>query len=261
MKLRLGAVSYLNVEPLIYGLDHDQRFSVESDVPSRIADRLRAGDIDLGMIPSIEYAGGDYWIVPGVGIASEGAVRSVLLFHRGRLDEVKRVAVDTSSRTSIALLRVLLAERLGREPEYLPHPPDLDEMLGVADAALLIGDAALYAEIDLTPVDLGTAWTDATTLPFVWAFWAGRAGLVDARDVGRLQRALDEGLQAIPRIASTYNDREGRSHEDLNETYLRSHIVFRVGDRERAGLEEFYRRAHRLRLLENVPALRFYEHP
>ncbi len=260
MKLRLGAVSYLNVEPLIYGLDRDSRFDVESDVPSKIADRLRAGEIDLGMIPSIEYAGGEYAIVPGVGIASEGEVRSVLLFHRGPLEDIERVAVDTSSRTSVALLRVLLAERLGREPEFLPHAPDLGAMLEAADAALLIGDAALYAETELTPLDLGAAWTEATGLPFVWAFWAGRPGLLEARDVARLERALEAGLDAIPRIASSYNG-AGRKQEALNETYLRSHIVFRIGEREQAGLAEFFRRAHLKGLLESVPKVRFYEHP
>ena len=142
--LRLGVVSYLNAAPTVHGLAGDPRFEIVRDVPSRIAARLHAGEIDLGLIPSIEYAEGDYAIVPGVAIASRGPVRSVMLLHRGPLDDIRRVAVDTSSRTSAALVRVLLRERLGRDPEYAPMPPDVPSMLNSADAALVIGDPALY---------------------------------------------------------------------------------------------------------------------
>ena len=147
----------------------------------RVADALHSGDIDLGVIPSIEYAAGDYAIVPGVGIASRGPVRSVSLFHRRPLSEVRRVALDSSSRTSAALLRILLHDRLGRDPEYVVMNPSLPDMLATADAALLIGDRALYFEGEESRLDLGQEWTDRTALPFVWAFWAGRR---DASGVG-----------------------------------------------------------------------------
>lgn len=249
----------------MHGLDADPRFEILRDVPSRVADALHAGRIDLGVIPSIEYVAGEYAIVPGVAIASRGPVRSVCLFHRRPLDELRRVALDSSSRTSAALLRILLRERLGRDPEYVTMPPSLPDMLAAADAALLIGDRALYAEGDESRLDLGEEWTGRTGLPFVWAFWAGRPEAAGPSDVGRLQAALASGLGALPTIASTYNGaggvpvaQGGPDRAELNERYLRSHIVYRLGETEEEGLTEFYRRASALGLIQRVPELRFY---
>ena len=255
--LRLGVVSYLNAEPLVYGLAGEARFRLERDVPSRVAERLHAGESDLGMIPSIEYAFGDYAIVPGVAIASHGPVRSVNLYHQTSLAGIRRVALDTSSRTSVALLKVLLHERLGRDPEYLQVPPSVPAMLAIADAALVIGDAALYFEGQVPRLDLGEEWQALTGLPFVFAFWAGPRGALAAGDVARLQRALQEGLTAVPRIASEYGVRGG-GHEQANESYLRSNIVYALGEDELRGLGEFYRRAHAQGLIPSVPEVRFY---
>jgi chorismate dehydratase len=247
-------VAYLNAVPLVHGVEADPRFEILRDVPSRIADALHAGGIDLGVIPSIEYAAGDYAIVPAVAIASRGPVRSVSLFHRRPLASVRRVALDSSSRTSAALLRILLRDRLGRDPEYVVMPPSLPEMLAAADAALLIGDRALYFEGPESRLDLGQEWTERTGLPFVWAFWAGRREAARPSDVARLQAALAAGLQALPAIASTYNG----NRAGLNEDYLRRHIVYRLDEAESAGLNEFYKRAFGLGLIPRVPELRFY---
>jgi chorismate dehydratase len=277
--VRLGAVSYLNAAPLVYGLEGDGRFRVERDVPSRVAERLCAGQVDLGMIPSIEYARGDsrslrsaasridsdpetasrasvggYAIVPDVAIVSCGPVRSVNLYLRCRLENVRRVALDRSSRTSVALLRILLAERLSRDVEYLEMPPSVPAMLDSADAALVIGDAALYYDGPAERLDLGEAWHQLTNLPFVWAFWAGRPDALDAAGVARLQQALAAGLAAVPQIAASYNPNEAVR----NESYLRDNISYRFAEPERRGLLEFYRRAHALRLIPNRPELRFY---
>jgi chorismate dehydratase len=127
--LRLGVVAYLNAEPLVYGLEGDARFRLERDLPSRVAEKLHRGESDLGMIPSVEYAFGDFAIVPGLAIGSRGPVRSVNLYHRRPLSEIRRVALDTSSRTSVALTKILLHETLGRHPEYVAHGPSLPEML------------------------------------------------------------------------------------------------------------------------------------
>ena len=158
--VRLGAVSYLNAAPLVYGLAWSSRVPATADLPSKVAEGLHAGTIDVGMIPSIEYARGEYAIVPGIAIGSRGPVRSVSLYLRGKLDQVRRVALDTSSRTSVALARILLRERLGRDPEYVDRPPDLKAMLAEADAALVIGDPALYADHDAERLDLGEGWQD-----------------------------------------------------------------------------------------------------
>ncbi len=255
--LRLGAVSYLNVEPIIHGLGADRRFEVLRDVPSRIATRLHAGEIDLGMIPSIEYAAGDYAIVPGVAIGSRGPVRSVVLLHERPLAELRRVALDTSSRTSVALLKILLRERLGRDPEYVSMGPDPAAMLAAADAALVIGDPALYFDGAARRWDLGQAWFEATGLPFVFAFWAGRKDALGPGDVARLQDALRTGLQRIAEIASSYNG-HGAGHAPDNEAYLRHSIVYRFGDEEQAGLREFFRRAHEIGLIPRQPEIRFH---
>jgi len=264
---RLGVVSYLNAVPLVHGLEADPRFEIVRDVPSRVADALHAGEVDLGVIPSIEYAAGDYAIVPGVAVASRGPVRSVCLFHRGPLQDIRRVALDSSSRTSAALLRILLRERLGRDPEYVVMPPSLPDMLAAADAALLIGDRALYFEGEESRLDLGQEWTALTGLPFVWAFWAGRPEAATPSDIAGLQSTLAAALEALPAIAAAYNGAgiPGRTKGEprldraaLNEDYLRRNIVYRLGEAESAGLGEFYRRASGLGLIARVPELRFY---
>jgi chorismate dehydratase len=244
----------LNAVPLAHSLDGDPRYRVVREVPSRVADDLHAGRIDLGVIPSIEYATGAYALVPGVGITSRGPVRSVCLFHHRPLDELRRVALDSSSRTSAALLRILLRERLGRDPEYVTMPPSLPDMLASADAGLLIGDPALYAEGPESRWDLGQEWTQRTGLPFVWAFWAGRPDAAGPADVDRLQAALAKAGQELPAIAAAYDRRRAA----LNEDYLRRNIVYRLDEAEAAGLREFYRRAFGQGLIGGVPELRFY---
>jgi chorismate dehydratase len=255
--LRLGVVSYLNAEPLVYGLAGDPAFALERDLPSRVAARLAAGELDLGMIPTAAYADGDYAIVPGVAIASRGPVRSVRVYHRGDLASVRRVALDTSSRTSVVLARVLLHEILGRAVEAVPAAPDLRAMLEAADAAVLIGDPALYDESGVAFTDLGEEWTRRTGLPFVYAFWAGPAGSTSPAAVARLQRALADGVLNVARIAASYNG-QGGGHRALNETYLRANIHYAFGAEEQAGVREFYRRAYDLRLIPRVPELRFH---
>jgi chorismate dehydratase len=256
--LRLGVVPYLNVEPIVHGLQADPRFEVVRDAPSRVADLLHAGAIDLGMIPSVEYARGDYAIVPGIAIASRGAVGSVELLHSKPIGELRRVALDASSRTSIALLRILLREQLGRDPEYVEMPPDPEAMLEAADAALLIGDNALYYAGSCPRLDLGEAWQALTGLSFVFAFWAGRPGCVGPDDLRRLQGALRAGRARLGEIAASYNG-NGAGHAAQNEMYLRESIVFDLGDAEQAGLREFYRRAYGLGLIPRCPELRFHE--
>jgi chorismate dehydratase len=255
--LRLGVVSYLNAEPLVYGLAGDPAFALERDLPSRVAARLLAGELDLGMIPAAAYADGDYAVVPGVAIASRGPVRSVRLYHRGAIGDVRRVALDTSSRTSVVLARVLLDEILGRAVETVPAAPDLAAMLDAADAAVLIGDPALYDESGTAFTDLGEEWTRRTGLPFVYAFWAGPSGRVAPAQAVRLQAALADGVANVARIAASY-DGLGRGRAALNESYLRANMHYAFGAEEQAGVREFYRRAHALRLIPRVPELRFH---
>ena len=256
-ELRLAAVSYLNAAPLVHGLSGEARFAIERAVPALVAERLHSGEADLGMIPSIEYARGDYKVVPGVAIASRGAVRSVELFLRGQLTDVRRVAVDSGSRTSVALARLVLRERLSREPVYVAQAPDVPRMLESCDAALVIGDAALYYQGPAERLDLGEEWRSLTGLPFVWAFWAGRPGALPAADVARLQRAQAEGLAAIPEIARSWSDGDP-ARAAGNESYLRDNIAYQLGPEELRGLREFYVRVHAAGLIPRIPEIHLY---
>jgi chorismate dehydratase len=261
--VRLGAVSYLNVRPLVYGLDrHPDEVSLRFDVPSDCARLLASGAIDLGMVPSITYADrpGDR-VVPGVCIGSDGAVASVALFTRRPLREISSIALDTSSRTSAALVRIVCARRFEIAPSFVPHAPDLASMLAVADAALLIGDAALFVDHRAQraeKVDLGAAWTDMTGLPFVWAFWAGRPEVLAPRVVDLLQRAAEAGMAHTAVIAADYcRDRPDRV--PLAEQYLRDNLAFRLTPRALAGLDAYYGEAARLGLISRAPAVTFFD--
>lgn len=258
---RLGAVDYLNARPLVYGLElRSDLFHLRFDVPSKCAALLHEGSIDAGMIPSIEYLRGDaYRIVPGVGIISNGPVGSVALFTTTPISAIRTIASDTSSRTSNALLRVLCAERFGIEAEFHPMPPEPELMLRRCDAALLIGDPALFLEhgrLGAEKIDLGEQWTSMTGLPFVWAFWAGRRGALPRAAVETLIAARDAGVADSDRIAETYcgPDRAARG-----KAYLRENIYYVLGDREQEGLHAYYDLAERHGVVDRVIAPEFYQ--
>jgi chorismate dehydratase len=258
--IRLGAVNYLNARPLVHGLDRrPDLFALRFDPPSHCAVLLHENAIDVGMIPAIEYCRGpEYRIVPGMAIASARTVASVALFTRKPLREVRTVAADTSSRTSNALLRILCAERFGLDPEYRPMPPDPDRMLAACDAALLIGDPALYldpAAKGVEKIDLGEQWTDMTGLPFVWAFWAGRPGVLPLEASQALTEARDSGVAASDRIAAAYC---GPALAALGGAYLRENIEYVLGGQEMAGLRRYYELASRHRLIDAPREPLFY---
>ena len=263
--VRLGAVGYLNARPLMFGLDRSPRFDLRYDLPSECARLLHAGDVDLGLIPSIEYLRGDsYRIVPGLAIASRGPVASVALFATRPMVDVRSIAMDTSSRTSVALVRVLCARLFGIEPAIEARDPDVEEMLAHADAALVIGDKALVwdpqtrsEERAVHKIDLGEAWSSMTGLPFVWAFWAGRAGAVSADDVSALQAAREAGVRQSDAIAGEYF-RDAPQHRELGARYLRDNIKYDLGADERAGLDLFYRYAAEVGVAPARQAVRFY---
>ena len=261
MPVRLGAVSYLNTRPLVYGLDDQpERFSLRFDVPSQCAALLHANDVDLGLIPSIEYIGHDYRIVPGVSIGSDGPVASVAVFSRVATERIRSIALDTSSRTSQALLRVLCERWFDIAPEFVNMPPGLGDMVDTCDAALVIGDNALFSNYDrlgLDKIDLGEEWTEMTGLPFVYAFWAGRADAVTSADVVALQEARDRGLQATAAIArQSYPDSPEKAARA--ERYLREDVKYDLGDREQAGLRRFYELAAEVGVVSAPAAPRFY---
>lgn len=262
--LRLGAVSYLNTKPLVYGLEAvPEQFAVRYDVPSQCAALLHEGAVDLGLIPAIEYLRGadPYWIVPGVSIASEGDVASVAVFSKKPIDQVETMALDRSSRTSVALTRILCARRWGIAPAFTPADPEVAAMLAGADAALVIGDPAMAIDADalgLLKIDLGGEWHALTGLPFVYAMWAGRQGAASPAQCAALRTAREQGLANLSRIADQAGegdvDRAGRALG-----YLRDNLKYGLGEREAAGLRRFYLLGVEIGLAAAVEPLRFYE--
>jgi len=258
--VRLGAVNYLNARPLVYGLElRTDLFSLRFDVPSKCAALLHEGSIDVGMIPSIEYLRGDvYRIAPGIGIVSEGPVASVALFTTTPVGRIRTIAADTSSRTSHALLRILCLERFGIDPELQPMAPEPERMLRRCDAALLIGDAALFLDherLGIEKVDLGDHWTSMTALPFVWAFWAGRPGGLPPAGVSALLAARDAGVAASDSLAAAYC---GPERAARGQAYLRENIRYTLGEREESGLLTYYDLAERHGIVDDAVPLLFY---
>jgi chorismate dehydratase len=250
-------VGYLNARPLVYQLDRSPNFSIRFDIPSKCAELLHAGDIDVGLIPSIEYLRGEPMaIVPGIAIASRGAVTSVMLYTTKPIEDVTSIAMDTSSRTSVALVRVLCARLFKIDPRIESHDPQLNTMLSRCDAALMIGDNALFEptshELRATSneqratspevIDLGDAWLRLTGLPFVYAFWAGRPDALTPAHVKELQETRDRGLARANVVAREYL-KDAPDRHALGARYLRENIKYYLGDDERAGLELFYRYA------------------
>jgi predicted solute-binding protein len=250
--VRLGAVSYLNVRPLVYGLSERPGVSLRFDVPSFCARLLADGEIDLGMVPSVTYLDrpGDR-IVPGVCIGSEGPVASVALFTRKPIADVRSIALDSSSRTSAMLTRILCKRLFHIAPTFVPHGPDLDSMLAAADAALLIGDPALFADPSThraLKIDLGAEWTSMTRLPFVWAFWSGRAGAGNASVIGILNEAAAIGRANTDDVADDYCAGD-HARQAIARDYLRVNMRFNFDDRAIEGLRTYYREAAALGLV------------
>ena len=275
---RLGAVGYLNARPLVYGLEErTDLFDLRYDVPSKCATLLHAGEIDLGMIPSIEYLRGPaaYSIVPDLGIVSDGDVASVALFTRVPLAQVRRIGLDTSSRTSAGLTRVLCREAWDIDPEFETVPPESAARIEGADAALLIGDPALFLDHEaagFTKIDLGAEWARLTGLPFVWAFWAGRPDAIDGAGIEALQHARDEGVRNTETIARDFADASPEPTQWAQaggvapkpamrakaERYLRDNIKYRLGDREARGLRRYYELAAKHGVISESRSPAFY---
>ncbi len=254
--LRVGAVSYLNTKPLIHGLPErlgsSGRLSV--DLPSALAEKLRLGELDVALIPSVEYFREEhYQVVSDAAIACRGPVWSVRLLSRVPVSQIGRLALDEGSRTSAAMVQILLREMHGLSPETVPlaieQPPETVD----ADAVLLIGDRAMhpapgvYEEI----WDLGDRWCRWTELPFVFAMWVARPG-VDTQDLATiLEASRDAGLDDLEQIAAREAAAHGLTKEDLHR-YFAENLHFRLGPGERSGLESFRRRAAALGLIPDT---------
>jgi len=259
--LRIGAVSYLNTRPLVYGLaERLPQAEIRYDLPSRLADQLASGELDIALIPSVEFfQHSDYAIVSDACIGCRGPVWSVKLFSRVPATEIRTLALDEGSRTSVALVRILLRERVGLSPDLVPLPIDARfrgteqcSVLQDVDAFLLIGDRAIHAppgQWNFT-WDLGDEWNRWAELPFVFAMWTARPG-IDPRLLAEADAALretrDDGLAHLPEIAEREAGPIGLSPAECL-AYLRDNLYFYLGPREQRGLELFYRHAAALGL-------------
>jgi chorismate dehydratase len=264
--IRLGAVGYLNARPLVYGLDRDPRFAIRYDIPAECARLLHGHDIDCGLVPSIEFLRGPhpYELIPGPAVTSDGPVASVAIYTRKEPHDIRSIAMDSSSRTSVALATILMRRVFGVAPEPLSMSPDLDAMLARADAALIIGDVALFLDADARPaaagriqkIDLGALWKSHTGLPFVYACWTAWTGAVDPDAVERLQRARDEGVAHVNEIAAAHCPGDS-ARQQVVRAYLRDNIQYALGEPQIEGLKTFYRYAAELGLVSSDGSVRF----
>lgn len=259
MSWRIGGIPYLNVRPLIWGIEEQVTFCE----PAELADRLRRGDFDVGIVPVAEVLTRDqYDIVDDVAVASDGPVRSVFLAHRGSVATLKRVAVTPVSRTSVWLLRVLLKQSHGIEPEFYPKPANA--LLCDHEAMLLIGDEAVaYAmrkpSQHRVVWDLGIAWKQLTGLPFVYAVWAMQRGIA-----GKLNgngRSLPELLRQakVAGLAHIDDIVQGATigTPEFRREYYRDCVRYDLGTAEKQGLKRFQQYLVEMGLVQNSHDLRY----
>jgi predicted solute-binding protein len=250
-KPRVCAVSFLNTTPLVWGMLYGPQrglFDLEFRIPAECADELARGAADIGIVPSFELTRQDLDIIPGSGIACHGTVRSILLISKCPAAEIRILAADSSSRTSVQLARVVLARKYGAAVEVVSHPPDLDAMLRIGDAALVIGDPALRIDPERLPYevhDLGAEWVEMTGLPMVFAVWAGRRGIATTQVEEAFRGSWCYGRSHIDELVAAESASRGFS-PDMVRTYLTRSIVHELGAREYAGMKLFLEYARAL---------------
>jgi chorismate dehydratase len=268
-RLRISAISYLNTAPLMWDFEHGtagSQFDISYTLPSGCAAALAAASADIGIIPAAAYASiPGLVILPDLAIAARRAVRSILLVSKIALDQVRTVALDTSSLTSVALTKVIFSKWMGGGRVFTPMPPRLDLMLAEHDAALVIGDPALQLDRSrYLTFDLAEEWIRFTGKPFVFAFWAVRepalahAGTLDLPTI--FQQSRDHGLKPdnVDAIARLWGPRLGMSETAVKQ-YLTVNIEYFLGSDTLDGLLLFYRYAFECGALPSVPTLHFHE--
>jgi chorismate dehydratase len=283
-KLRISIVQYLNTAPLVWGFTHGPlagKYDLSFTVPSQCAEALRAGESDIAIIPAIEYQRIDGLVMlPDLAIASKRQVRSLLLVAKRLIGEVQSIALDSSSRSTQALTRILCADRWHIAPQFFEASPDLHAMLRDADAALLIGDPALRLAVQLDGLarrdengvlvcsgdavglpgaetlhvyDIVEEWQRSTGLPAVLAAWAARDGVVTEDVLRDFSASRDFGMLHIAEI-SEEAALELKLPATVLTAYLRRNIDYSLDEDNRQGLEHFFARSAALGLIaKNLP--------
>ena len=258
--LRISVVQYLNSVPLIWGMLHGPqqgKHELQFATPAHCADAVRSGTADIGIIPAIEYHRiGRLQIISGISIASKSRVRSVLLLSKLPIEKIQSVAVDTSSRTSAAFLRILLGKFYSLKVNFIPSAPRPDEMLSIADSALVIGDPAFTYRGSAEVYDLAAEWKKFTGLPFVFAFWAGRAN----QNLSLYRKDFEEsrqfGLAHIDDIAAGYAVKLHTNPADV-KVYLTENIDYSLDEENCRGLRLFFKLAYEAGIIPVERELRF----
>lgn len=260
----IAASSYLNAAPLcysfVYGEQKDRCEFLSDAAPARCADLLREGRADAALIPVIEYQRiPGLAIAPGACVASRSRVKSVVLASRVPIEKVATIALDTSSRTSAALIQIILRKFYGLTPRCRTSPPRIEEMLETDDAALIIGDPAMLIDrSSLYVYDLAQEWRKHTGLPFVFAFWAIRQDSTLWPGGVDFLAAKREGLNHIDELAGMYSEMLGLSREELTE-YLTVNISYDLDDECLDGLRLYYSLARQCGLIEEEREMIFSE--
>jgi chorismate dehydratase len=261
-KLRVGIVNFLNSKPLAWGFlkgHHADLFAPSYHPPALVARLLGQGNLDIGLIPSIEVQRiPNLRVLPDMCVGAKREVRSVVLVSRGPVEEIRRVALDLNSRTSSTLVRILMRERWGLDPEYLHERPDPERMLNEADAALIIGDPALRLDREKYHViDLAAEWNTLTGLPFVFAVWAVRPE-VEVPDLPfYFKSSLRYGLSSLDTLVREAAAELGLDTSEVR-SYLTENLHFFLRAEEIEGLEEFYRRAYSHGMILEPRAIEFW---
>lgn len=260
LRPRVGHIQFLNCVPIYWGLARTGSLldlDLSKDTPERLSDALVAGDLDISPITCVEYLrNADQLVVmPDIAVGSDGPVLSCVIVSQVPLDQLdgRKVALGSTSRTSVRLAQLLLAEQYGVQPDYYTCPPDLALMMQEADAAVLIGDAALRAtmfdgpRLGLDVHDLGAMWKDWTGLPFVFAVWAARRDFLEREPelVREVRRAFlasrDLSMEEVDKVAEQ-TARWELFDEELLRRYFAEALDFSFGERQLEGMREFARR-------------------
>jgi chorismate dehydratase len=259
-KPRLAASSYLNSAPLIWSFQHSSRrndIELIEAVPACCGEMLAQALVDVALVPAIEYQRiPDLVVVPGVCVGSREKVRSVNLVSKlDDLKDIRRVALDESSRTSATLVKIIFREFLGVEPEWVSAAPDLKRMLAENDAALIIGDPGMtFSPQGYTIFDMASLWRKHTNHGFVFAMWMiGPTASAEARALDFVA-VCQEGLARTEEIIDFYQPLLGLGRDEL-QAYLGKNLSFSLDDELRAGLDLYYRLAYKHSLIPAVKPL------
>jgi chorismate dehydratase len=263
-KKRICMTDDLSCSPLIYGFKNkliQHHFSILFAEPYQALKKLKEGEVELSIIPSVEYGQKkETWrIIPGVAISTKGAAGDMLLFFHKGLKDIKSIAVANNDSMAQLLLKILMKEKFILNPEYIKMETQPDNMLAQTDAALITGDKAFeYARENRNYLDLGEEWEDLSGLPFVYAFWAGREFTIKKDEVCLVKNAFELGKRNLVQIAREYAEQNSESW-DFYHDFLTRNRNYTFSDQERDGLTELYHYAFFYGFIKYIPDLYYYE--